>query len=313
MHPHRRPQFHCNRSPLPCRTPTWLRGTTSPQRLFLHRSNVSSGSTTNLFHTSLRPQFMVPPSCGPPLSAAALYYPPAQKPDLPPFNQANPCIWFAIVDSIFHFLRIHENDTKFALLVSHLHNFTELFSDIILDPPAHDKYVALKQAISERAACSKNELLHQAIYHKPPGDQSLSQYWRYLRAMVPKEALPDYSLWTIDAKLLLADEAYVLFKSHQPVAGSNRVSSNNHYIFLQDVMHSSPTEVGNSAHAATQPATCASIKPHTKPTAPGTGSSARQTDDSTASTNSNRALSSICWYHATFGDKATKCRTPCYT
>ncbi|XP_047115762.1 uncharacterized protein LOC124795723 [Schistocerca piceifrons] len=187
-------------------------------------------------------QYMVPPSCGSPSSAAALYYPPAHKPDLPPFNQANPRIWFAIVDSIFHILRIHEDDTKFALHVSHLHNFMELFSDIILDPPAHDKYVALKQAIIERASCSKTELLRQAIYHKPPGDQSPFQYWRYLQAMVPKEALPDDSLWTIwldtfpltlqltllpqrhlslDANLRLADEAYTLFKPHQPVAGSN--------------------------------------------------------------------------------------------
>lgn len=280
-----------------------------------------------------------PPSYGAIPSVTPPTHAPTRQPHLPEFFNDQPRTWFAVVESIFNSHQIFDDNTRYTMLLSHVHKFYELLSDVFLHPPSHNKYETLKNALIERSSKSTSEMLTRIVYVETLEDRTPSQLWRRLRAMVPPAVLPDDALWTIwsmklptalritllshfaspmDLRLRLADEAYVLLSqqhttppTRQPSA-ANLPTSQPH---ATSFTHSSTPTVGHTARADKQ----SPARATTLATRRTTESAAFPTGGSTSPSHSAQQLTPslatqanhLCWFHATFGDKAVKCRQPC--
>ena len=65
---------------------------------------------------------------------------------LPPFWSSNPEIWFTQIECQFNLSRIHNEKTKYNLVITHLP--TDIIStiiDIVQNPPEVDAYQSLKK------------------------------------------------------------------------------------------------------------------------------------------------------------------------
>ena len=74
---------------------------------------------------------------------------------IPSFWKFNPRLWFAKVESSFGSNRIRADASKYDLLVNTLDaEIIQEVADVVLNPPAEEKYETLKAAIIERLSDS---------------------------------------------------------------------------------------------------------------------------------------------------------------
>lgn len=92
---------------------------------------------------------------------------------LPPFWRENPALWFAQVEAAFNLHQVRADSTRFHHIVTQLDSQSlPAISDIILNPPAHNKYEAVKSRILssyDESSESKMRKLLQGI--EPTNDK----------------------------------------------------------------------------------------------------------------------------------------------
>uniref|UniRef100_A0A2H1WD01 SFRICE_019029 n=1 Tax=Spodoptera frugiperda TaxID=7108 RepID=A0A2H1WD01_SPOFR len=77
---------------------------------------------------------------------------------VPPFCPENPAIWFAQIEGQFAISNITADTTKFFYVVSHLDpRYASEVEDIIVSPPADDKYGRLKTELIKRLSESREK------------------------------------------------------------------------------------------------------------------------------------------------------------
>lgn len=101
---------------------------------------------------------------------------------VPPFWPEEPEIWFAQVEGQFSISGITNDATKFNYVISQLDNkFSREVKDVILNPPACDKYGKLKTELIKRLTASNEKKLKQLLMHEELGDRKPSQFLRHLK------------------------------------------------------------------------------------------------------------------------------------
>lgn len=111
---------------------------------------------------------------------------------LPRFWQSNPRLWFAKVESSFNTHRVRSDMSKYDLVVNHLDDTViQDLSDILLNPPENDKYVALKNAVLERFADTADRQLHKLLTELQLGDKKPSQLLRQMRSLAGTSVTDD--------------------------------------------------------------------------------------------------------------------------
>ncbi|XP_022819426.1 uncharacterized protein LOC111364535 [Spodoptera litura] len=241
---------------------------------------------------------------------------------LPPFWPEEPEVWFGQVEGQFAISGITSDSTKFHYVISQLDTqYAREVKDLIISPPASNKYDKLKVELIKRLTASKEKKLKQLLMHEELGDRKPSQFLRHLKSLAGVNVPDDFlkTIWisrlshgiqtvlagqpptaTIDDLSDLADRIQELAAPSPSVAFTSAASPNT----ALDVL---VREVAELRRQVQQLSTGRNSRARTRSTrSPHHRSSSRSTRS-----ESNYRKFPLCWYHGKFGEKASKCVTPC--
>ncbi len=257
----------------------------------------------------------------PAAAAAAPHYNAAANLKLSPFWSDTPATWFAMAECQFHLRRITDEQDRFCILVAALSKESiRLVTNIIEDPP-ENPYTTLKAVLLKSHQLTdfqRVEKLHQLEPlggRKPsellaimleicPRGQDTSLFFQYLflqrlprelRIMLAEDDHADLrktaekadNLWAIHAK-----------QSHDVVAAVEPEADS-------DIVAAIPSR-GNGARGGGRSGGSRGGGARGGGRAP----NSNQQDVSTPRSLAQQSAG-LCFYHWSFGDKATKCRSPC--
>ena len=95
---------------------------------------------------------------------------------LPTFRPAQPQIWFTQAEAQFHLRNIKTDETKYYHVLSSLDQDTiQRVSDLVTNPPAKEKYTALKNRLLQTFGLSKAERAARILNIPGLGDRKPSQ------------------------------------------------------------------------------------------------------------------------------------------
>lgn len=237
---------------------------------------------------------------------------------VPPFWAEEPEIWFAQVEGQFSIAGITSDVTKFNYVIGHLDNqYSREIKDIIISPPATNKYERLKTELIKRLTASNEKKIKQLLMHEELGDRKPSQFLRHLKSLAGPN-VPDDFLRTIWVSRLphgiqtvlagqpgaasLEDLADLADRVNDLASPTPKVAAVNDAV-PSSVLHELTREVAELRRQFQQMSTRNS-RPRSRSTR-NTRSSSRQRSQS------NYRKFPNCWYHNKFGEKASKCTRPC--
>uniref|UniRef100_A0A6P7GZW4 Uncharacterized protein LOC114349052 n=1 Tax=Diabrotica virgifera virgifera TaxID=50390 RepID=A0A6P7GZW4_DIAVI len=118
---------------------------------------------------------------------------------IPPFWPNDPEIWFLQVENQFTLANIKSDATKFNYIVVNLETaYISEVRDIIVSPPATERYVKLKSSeLIKRLSASQQQKIKRLLEHQELGDRRPSQFLQHLQSLAGT-TVPDNivsSLW----------------------------------------------------------------------------------------------------------------------
>lgn len=239
---------------------------------------------------------------------------------IPAFWPEKPAIWFAQIESQFAISNITADATKFFYVVAQLESqYAAEVEDIIISPPSADKYKRLKTELIKRLSASRQQRMKQVLDREELGDRKPSQFLRHLQHLAGPNIPEDFliSIWTSrlpsnlqsilasqtteSSEVLadLADRVYEVVPRHQ-VASTSRAADTQVSDLIRQVSELTKEVKSLKSQFNSRPS-------RTK---------TRESNESRNRSKSQRSQSSYqkyptCWYHAKFGENASKCTKPC--
>lgn len=240
---------------------------------------------------------------------------------VPPFWAEEPEIWFAQVEGQFAISGITNDLTKFNYVIGHLDNqYSREVKDIIIKPPATDKYEKLKCELIKRLCASNEKKMKQLLMHEELGDRKPSQFLRHLRDLAGPN-VPDDLLQTIwisrlphgvqtvlagqPARTSLEDLSDLADRVNELASSVPRVAAVAEGI-PSSVIADLTREVAELRKQFQQMTSERSRKPQRN-----SRGSRRNRSRSRQRSDSNYRKHPFCWYHSKFGEKAHECIRPC--
>ena len=250
---------------------------------------------------------------------------------LPPFYEHDPLLWFVFLEAEFENHRIRADNSKYnQLLVRLPQQVAAQVRNILIRPPASGKYEALKEAVLSKVMPSGVARAQQLLSSCQLGDQRPSALLTQMQ-----QVLGD---WQVHESLLREFWMQKLPVSMQSVLSVVKDRPLSEVANLADEVaerygtqpsqvtavtnFSPPTQTPNQPDSiiATMLAEIAALRRDFQSLSlnqrrrssslsrtPRSRSSSRVSRSRTPSPGSD----GLCWYHATFGDKAHRCRSPC--
>lgn len=230
---------------------------------------------------------------------------------LPVFWPSDPELWFAQVEAQFTTRNITADSTKFNHLVASLTPETAAeVRDVLLRPPAQDKYKALKEKIIARTTHSEQARLKQLLTAAELEGRKPSQLLRHMRQLVGNSqglvsdellkqlfvprlpthvqiVLASNDAMELDKMAEMADKLMDVISPHT----INAVDSRSEVADLRKEIQEIKSLLRGRANE----------KAPTKGPRNRSKTPASRVEDPTG----------MCWYHAKFGEKAQKCRPEC--
>lgn len=270
----------------------------------------------------------------PDVAAAAAIAAVAFRHRLPPFWRERPRLWFAQIDAVLE--PQHQSDqAKFQTVVSLLERADlELVSDLLLNPPARERYQALKDRLITAYEESAARQFHRLIDQVDSTEAKPSHLLRKMKELAQASQLPDNTvkmLWIgrlpptiravvsanqqlpVDALATMADTV----SEYLPSAGVMAVTA--------DKLDSTPTTTKTPIQETTSikdeiaalRADIAALRLSRRDeyTRDSRGYESQRSRGRYRSTSSNRTRSESpdgpCYFHRRFGADAWKCGQPC--
>lgn len=243
---------------------------------------------------------------------------------LPPFWPEDPEVWFAQAEAQFQISGIKDDSTKFYHVISQLEQkYVREVKDIVRNPPPINRYVKLKQELTKRLSISRQHQITQLLSHEELGDRKPSQFLRHLKTLAANEVTDEFlrSLWSsrlpphvqaiivtqtsgsLEVIAELADKiCEVAAPIHHQVASTstNAASASSNF----DGLLKRIDEMITSRIHSELSQQISQLNLRSRNLSPSRGRY-RSTSRSRSNTRG------VCWYHKRFGDKATKCTSPC--
>ena len=236
---------------------------------------------------------------------------------LPPFWPSDPDLWFAQVEAQFSTRGITSQKTKYEYIVASLSpEFATQVRDLILRIPDTTPYDTLKRQLITRTALPEQRRLQRLLSSTELGDQRPTQLLRRMQQLLGGG--------TVDADAKLLRE---LFLQRLPSNVRMVLASFGDTKPLEEL-----AELGDNIIAAGPPGVSGVTQPEPSREVEELRSELAQlrervstlsTSTRTRSPSPRRRLfrprsppphptpTSMCWYHARFGDMARKCTPPC--
>lgn len=246
---------------------------------------------------------------------------------IPAINHENIELWFIQLDHWFQVNGITSDKNKFSTVVAALDSrlLAQIF-DVVNNPPATDRFKAIKSALTKNFADSEQRRIKQFVSGLQLGDRKPSHLLNDLRRVGGEtqdekllrglwmQRLPvevQTCLATVDTPLsdlaILADSVMEIFRIGNNSSGAsiNAASTSN---------PSRPTSTIDDLRKEVREL----AKQLAKITASSSGNGNRSRSRSRNGRNQTPARTSTensdtteCWYHQVYGENAQKCREPC--
>ncbi|XP_032690051.1 uncharacterized protein LOC116853207 [Odontomachus brunneus] len=226
----------------------------------------------------------------------------------PPFWENEPELWFAQLEGQFLLAGITQDATKYAHVLSQIDTrYAREVKDVITDPPATDKYLAIKTALIRRLSASQEHRIRQLLEHEEMGDRKLSQFLRNLRTLagnaVPEQLLR--TLWL--GRLPTTMQAILATRTEDRLEDVAEQADRIQEVTVRAVneVKTAPDDPSPMAHQ---------IRQLTDQVA----AMARRLEQTPRPRKRHRSMSRerkktdpLCFYHRKFGQQARKCTQPC--
>lgn len=228
---------------------------------------------------------------------------------LPAFWPADPELWFAQVEAQFNTRSITTDDTKFAYLIAALtpESAAEV-RDLLITPPASQKYKTLKETLIKRTTNSEQARLKQLLLTEELDGRRPTQFLRRMRQLVGS-----------NTTLVSDDLLKQLFVPRLPSHVQAILAANDSLTLdkLAEMADKVIDVIGPQINAVASPVDDVSdlkkeineLKQLIRGRQQDRSGNRRSRSRTPASRVTNQ--DSLCWYHRTYGDKAQKCKSPC--
>lgn len=239
---------------------------------------------------------------------------------LPPFWKENPILWFIQVEAAFTLARITNDDTKFRYVILNLDSTTLPFvSDIVANPPPHDKYQALKDRIIRSFDETAESKLRKLIRGHEIGDDKPSNYLQRLRNLaggqcndsvlrtlffeqLPESVRSVLAISEVADLSVLASQADKIYEITKPTinaltyvkpSSSSQTTPKDLIDDLSKRLDALTKELRNQRRQRSR------------------SRQAHSPRDKSKSKERDQEENAMCWYHRQFGERAKKCQQPC--
>lgn len=226
-------------------------------------------------------------------------------------------LWFNGLEAQFNLNRITKDETKYSFVISQLDekNMEEV-EDIITNPPDTNKYENLKAELIKRLSDSDGTRVRKLLESEEIGDRTPSQFWRHLKNLSGSSVSDEFltQMWKnrlpkkvqlvlagildIEPKRLteVADQAYgIAYEKGDISVVSSKASSGG----IDEQIKQLNLRMDAMA---------CDIRKLTK--AVQKRGRSRSRDNSTSRSHGDDDQQ-LCWYHRTFAEKSTRCKSPC--
>ncbi|XP_061706807.1 uncharacterized protein LOC133517489 [Cydia pomonella] len=238
---------------------------------------------------------------------------------VPVFWPEKPAVWFAQMESQFSVSNITADATKYNYIVAQLDSqYAAEVEDIIVSPPATDKYKKIKEELIKRLSVSRQKKVKQLLSQEELGDRKPSQFLHHLRHLAGPN-IPDEFLLSIWTSRLPSNLQFVIAsKPNDPIEELAELADRVHDVATPQVAAASapdPQMAILMRQVSELTKDMKALKSQLNSDRP-SRSRSRASSKSRARSSSQRSRSNYqkfpeCWYHAKFGEKATKCVKPC--
>lgn len=247
---------------------------------------------------------------------------------IPPLWKTNIKLWFVQVESNFALAKITSDLTKYNHLIASIDPETlSSVSDILLSPPATDKYEALKGRLIAEFSASETEQIRRLISGLHLGDDKPSHLLRKMRELGGTGVNDDFlkTLWLqrlpseIQAILSISSESLDNLAKMADKISEVRTSPAENSVYsvgqtntaaAESSQYSSPlSELGalRSEIAALSKEVARLSRDRSK----GNFYRSNSRHRTFSRSRSRDRQGDFCYYHNKFGKNAKKCRSPC--
>lgn len=249
---------------------------------------------------------------------------------VPPFWQANPELWFVQLEAQFYSHKVTSDSAKYYSVVSTLDSAVlQRISDLLVNPPATDKYKSLKEQLIARFTDSQETQLRKLLTELKLEDRKPSQLLREMKTLAGNKFTEDVikTLWLqrlpvrVQEVLAVTDtlELSKLADIADKILGVPEMNSSAIYSVNAAAAPATISDVADCTSRAlaqlqeqikqlTQ--TVQDLKFQSTHQARRNDSYRHRSKSRTRSTE-RRSDRDYCYYHSRFGDKARKCSEPC--
>ncbi|KAH9639461.1 hypothetical protein HF086_005406 [Spodoptera exigua] len=122
-----------------------------------------------------------------------------RKIKVPPFSPEDPELWFALLEGQFCTYDITDDVIKFNNVTNNLSvEYGKTVKDIILNPPARNRYDKIKSELIKRLSASHERKIKQLLTNEELGDRRPSQFLRHLQDLAGPSVPDDFlrSIWS---------------------------------------------------------------------------------------------------------------------
>lgn len=238
---------------------------------------------------------------------------------IPPFWPDEPALWFAQLESQFVLANITSDSTKYHHVSSCLEQqYAKEVKDFINNPPTENRYESFKKLLIKRLSASQEKKVLQLVNHEELGDRKPSQFLRDLRTLAGATVTDKFlaTLWSdrlpqsirtviatqnvpLDELAELADKVFEIVPSTPQVAA---VNNSGHLVELAKIVTELKQEV---ASLRSQVQSTQQVRHRSR------SGNRKYFNRNRSRSPSKPRNPDVCWYHDRFGDRATKCTTPC--
>lgn len=253
------------------------------------------------------------------LRAAIAQNPPPQQvarvsAKIPPFWRNRPKLWFAQVEANFATAGVVNDETKFNTLIASIDaSDLECCEDIVLNPPAAEKYKALKDKLIQEASGTESQRINKLLSELQLGDRKPTRLLADMEDLAG-QTITGSALETIFLSKLPRHTAEIVtaavgtLKERAAVGDKVQEVSKMSVASLQSTQLSAIDEMKKTL----QDSICRLERRMDQKERSRSKSRARSPTPSRRSqSNGSQDEDDVCWYHRTFGERARKCRKNC--
>lgn len=234
----------------------------------------------------------------------------------PPLLPNQPATWFNQVEAEFFINGITDDATKFYFVLARLDpKYVVEVQDIFDNPPATDKYATVRRELLLRISASHTQRIRQLLEQEELGDRTPSQLLRHMRTLAGNSVTEDFlrTLWASRLPELtraivtsqpdlelnkLAGIADQFLEGSKPSTQVAAISQDQVNEALVKRLESMELRIAELTRGRSHDRSCGEHRQAAS------GSRRRRRP-------SSPAPKGYCWYHRTFGNKSTRCRSPC--